>query len=644
MATLFNTLGIGYSGLNASQVGINTTGQNVANAETDGYSRKRVIQSAATPLSLAPGNVGNGVEIQNIERIFDDFVFRKYTATFSDKESSDFMKKTLDELSTYFPEINDVGVKADLKEFYNLWQRFADNPANNSVKVALAEQTNTLTNHIRQLHDQVYGMQKKLNSELKINIEEVNRLAEQIANVNKEIDRAEAADGYTANDLRDKRSVLERDLSRLIGAKVSVESLSSNINVDPSQTKATGSYNLHINGFNLVDGATFHPLVVDDSKSSDGFYEVYYERQDGVLVPMDQEIKGGKVGAILDLRGARIDNSSGMPTDGIIQTTYSQLDAFAKTLISSTNNIYANVGVKNLSSNPLDFDMEKTPLVDSGLGIKEGSFFIKVYDVDGNVVAKREITIDSATVLSQGDAANAPETNSIEYQISLNKNDPLNPSDHDHQDDNGDNNALNDIDDLLQVSFSTNNNNKQSFSISLQSGYESLGYTIAIEDNLETKSLGSGTNFAGGLGLNRFFDGENASDIALNTALKSDPTSISAGASEIIGDNGVALDMVQHQFEEFDFSINQQTYNDTVYGFFDFISSNVGIEAAKVSTYNDTITAQFNAVEQEYESITKVSIDEEMTNLIRYQTAYGASAKVISTVDQMLNTLLGLKQ
>ena len=162
MASLFNTLGVGYSGLNVAQVGINTTGQNVSNAETDGYSRKRVIQSAATPLSLAPGNVGNGVEVQNIERIFDNFVFRKYTAAYSDKEGSDFMKKTLDELSTYFPEVNDVGIKADLKEFYNLWQRFADNPDSNAVKIALAEQTQTLTDHIKTLNSQIYDIQKKL--------------------------------------------------------------------------------------------------------------------------------------------------------------------------------------------------------------------------------------------------------------------------------------------------------------------------------------------------------------------------------------------------------------------------------------------------------------------------------------------------
>lgn len=627
MASLFNTLGVGYSGLNVAQVGINTTGQNVSNAETDGYSRKRVIQSAATPLSLAPGNVGNGVEVQNIERIFDNFVFRKYTAAYSDKEGSDFMKKTLDELSTYFPEVNDVGIKADLKEFYNLWQRFADNPDSNAVKIALAEQTQTLTDHIKTLNSQIYDIQKKLNDELKVNVDEVNRLASQIAEINKEIGKAEAADGYTANDLRDKRSVLERDLSRLIGAKVSVETLSSDIQVDPSTNKATGSYNLHINGFNIVDGATYHPLKLDDSKSSDGFYELFYERQDGILVPMEQQVQGGKIGAIFSLRGARIDDKSGMPVDGVIQQTYSQLNAFASTLITSTNNIYAKTGTSTMTSKTLEFNSTE-PLVNTNDNIKTGSFNVLVYDIDGNVVAKREIHIDQVTTLS---ARSVPNGNSIEEQLGANV------------DDNGDGNATNDIDDMINF-FAPNDSNGNKLQIALDKQYQSMGYRFAIEDNLTDESFDSGTNFAGSLGLNRFFDGTDAKDISLNAEIRNDPAIISAGASEIVGDNSVALAMVQHQFEKYDFHINQETYNDTVYGFFDTLASDVGIKAAKAATYNDTITAQFNAVEQEYESVTKVSIDEEMTNLIRYQTAYGAAAKVITTVDQMLNTLLGIKQ
>ena len=627
MANLFNTLGIGYSGLNTAQVGINTTGQNVANAETDGYSRKRVIQSAATPLETAPGNIGNGVEVQNIERVFDNFVFSRYVSTYSEKESSDFMKKTLDELSTYFPEVVDVGIKADLKEYYNLWQRFADNPNNDSVKIALAEQTQTLSDHIKSLNAQIFDLQKKLNNELKVNIDEVNRLASQIAEVNKKIDAAEAGGGYTANDLRDKRSVLERDLSRLIGAKVSIESLHSDIQIDPATNKATGGYNLHVNGFNIVDGATFHPLKLDNSKSPDGFYELFYERQDGVLIPMEEQIRGGKVGAIFELRGARIDDTSGLPTDGIIQKTYSQLNAFASTLISSTNNIYAQVGVSSMTSNVLDYNPTE-PLVNTNNDIKTGSFNILVYDIDGNVVAQREIKIDLATTLS---ARSIPNGNSIEEQLSA------------QQDDNADGNALNDIDDM--ITFATpDDSNGNRLQLNLKAQYKNMGYRFAIQDNLNNTNFSSGTNFAGSLGLNRFFDGEDAHDISLASNIKNDPTTISAGASEIVGDNTVALSMVQHQFEKYDFQIGRETYNDTIYGFFDTTASNVGIQAAKAATYNDTITAQFNAVEQEYESVSKVSIDEEMTNLIRYQTAYGASAKIITTVDQMLNTLLGLKQ
>jgi len=625
MSTIFNTLGVGYSGLNAAQIGINTTGQNISNAETDGYSRKRVIQSAATPLFDAPGNIGNGVEIQNIERVFDDFTFRQYTSSYSDKEHSDFMKKTLDELSTYFPEVQDVGVKADLKEFYNLWQQFADNPSSNSVKIALAEQTKTLSSSIKGLRSEVYSLQHKLNDELKSNIDEVNSLASKIAQTNKMIDKAEAGGGYTANDLRDKRNVYERDLSRLIGAQVSVDTRNTDINIDPSKAEASGSYSLFVNGFNIVDGTSFHPLKLDNSTSQDGFYEVYYERQDGVKIPMEQEIKGGKVGAIFDLRGGRIDTQSGVPTDGILQNTIAELDAFANTLITSTNNIYAKAGTTLMTSHSLEYE-GKEPLVNSDPNVKTGSFNLLVYDIDGNVVAKREIKIDAVTSLT-GDS----NSNSIQAQIEANK------------DDNDDGNANNDIDDMI-IFGAPDSKTANKLQLSLSKDYAQAGYRFAIEDNLTTDEFNSGTNFAGALGLNRFLDGKSAKDIDLNFELKADPSKIQAGASEIVGDNSVALDMVQNQFEKYDFTINQQTYHDTVYAFFDTLSTNVGIQASTVSGRNETITAQFNAIEQEYNSITKVSIDEELTNLIKYQTAYGAAAKVITTVDQMLNTLLGIKQ
>jgi len=624
MGSIFNTLGIGYSGLSAAQVGIDTTGHNIANAESEGYTRQRVISAAATPLQTMPGQVGNGVEIQDIQRIFDNFVFDRYSAVSGDKEYSDFEKQTLEELSTYFPEVDGVGIKADLAEYYNMWQTLADNPDNDAIKVALAKQTETLTKHITQTQEQVLGLQMQLNEQLKVNIDEVNSLAKQLADLNISIEVAESSEGYTANDLRDKRNVIERSLSRLIGAKVKQGQLESNIQIDSNSNTRNGSYTLSVNGFNIVDGSSYHPLKVTNDNNKYGFYSVSYERQDGVLIPIEEDIRSGRVGAIFDLRGGAIDTTSGMPVDGILQKTVTDLDAFAKGLIEATNNLYAQNATTKMNSNIVTLD-KSTPLVNSNLNINLGAFDLIVYDIDGNEVARREINIDYATTMDSG-------SNSITAQIRENL------------DDNDDSNANNDIDDFITPNFQAAANGDLRLELIMNPDKESQGYTFAIADKLESDDFASGSNFAGALGLGRYLDGHNARDVRLSDEFADNPTKISAGYSSTAGDSRLALDMVQQQFESYKFKVDTEEYDTTIYGMFDITATYVGIATNSAITRNDTVTAQFNATEMEYSSVSKVSIDEEMTNLIKYQTSYGAAAKVITTVDQMMQTLLGIKQ
>ena len=624
MASMFNTLGIGYSGLSAAQVEINTTGHNIANAETEGYTRQRVMTSAATPIAMRPGQVGNGVEVQDIKRVFDNFVFDRYNAVSADKENSDTQRQTLETLSTYFPEIDGVGVKADMQKYYDAWQTFADNPDNDSVKVALAKQSETLASHIKETQSKVLDLQKQTNEQIAANVNQVNDLARQLADVNLSINNAENGGGNSANDLRDKRNVLERSLSRLIGANVNQGQLEANIQVDSNSNTRTGSYTLSVNGFNIVDGNTFHPLHLENKSNKFGFYDISYERQDGTLIPMNEEIKGGKIGALLNLRGAALDTTSGMPVDGTLQKTVSDLDAFAKGLIEGTNNLYAQSASTAKESNGVELS-DSAPLVNSKLSIKQGSFDVVVYDIDGNEVASRKINIDSATSMSNTD-------NSIKSQIEANK------------DDNGDNNATNDIDDYIKFNYASIGSGKNILDLSVNSDAASKGYTFSIKDNYSDDSFNSGTNFAGALGLGRYFDGNNARDIQLNDTLHNNPTLIHAGYSSSGGDNNLALDMTQQQFEKYDFNVATETYNTTLYGMFDTTSTFVGVSTNSAVSRNDTVTAQFNATEMEYNSVSKVSIDEEMTNLIKYQTSYGAAAKVITTVDQMMQTLLGIKQ
>ena len=623
MGSIFNTLGIGYSGLNAAQTAIDTTGHNISNAETDGYTRQRVVTEAAVPLNSTPGATGNGVRLQQIARVFDDFVFKNYTTVSSDKESSDFTKATMQELSTYFPEIDNVGIKADLHAYFDLWQSFSDNPNNSSVKIALAQQTKSLVQHIRETKERVSSLQKRMNDEMKVRMDEVNKIAKQIADINVSINNIEADPRNNANDLRDKRSKLELSLANLVGAKVMSGQIESNNLIDQNIAIKQGSYSISISGFNIVDGTHYHPIVIDNEKSQAGMYDLYYERQDGVRIPFASEVKGGIVGSILNLRGSTLNNVEGIPTNGVLQKLNDELDMFAKGLIQNTNNIYAQSATNKMQSNPV-VDTPTKPLVTADLGIKEGSFYVDVYDVNGNRVASREIKIDGRTSLTDGE-------NSIKAQLEANK------------DDNDDKNANNDVDDLLAVHYQ-----KERFSIDLKdTDLKDKGYTFAIRDGLNAENrFASGTNFAGALGLHRYFDGENANNIDLASDFREDPTKISAHGAPLSGDNKIAFDMVQSQFEKMNYKAKNSDveFEDTVYGIYDTIATSVGTQTQAVVAANDTINAKYHAVKQQYDSISKVSIDEEMSNLIRYQTSYGAAAKVITTVDQMMNTLLGIKQ
>ena len=625
MPSIFNSLNIGYTGLAAAQTGISTTSHNISNAESEGYTRQVVRTAASAPISTGSGFIGTGTDIADVKRVFDNFVFDRYRSISSENEFSEFSKKTLEQLSTYFPEIDGVGIKTDLAEYYDMWQTFSDNPDNEAIKVSLAKQTETLAVHITQTQERVKNLQNQVNEELVTNINEVNSLAKELASLNISIDIAETSSGFTANDLRDSRNVIERDLARLIGAEVTVGEITSNVGINSASNTSTGSYTLSVNGLNLVDGSNYHPIHATSANNPSGFYELSYERQDGVLLPLEENLRGGKIGAILDLRGGTIDSTSGVPVDGIIQKTISQLDAFAIGLIESTNYIYAKSSTTKMVSNFIDIEAND-PLVSSPLNVKKGSFDIIIYDIDGKESARRKIDIDISTTMK-----GVADSNSIEGQMLAQK------------DDNNDSNANNDIDDFLSFNWATYASGDNAVEFTLDPLSKSQGYTFSIEDNLVNDNFSSGTNFAGALGMSRFFDGKDASDIRLNYTLQTNPTQISAGTTPASGNNEVALNMMQHQFEEFVFEVGNTTYETTAYGMFDILVTEIGTATNAAISLSETTSTQYNAIELEYFSTSKVSIDEEMTNLIKYQTSYGAAAKVISTIDQMMQTLLGMK-
>ena len=626
--SLFSTLGTGTSGLKASEIAIGTAGHNISNANNDYYTRQRVVTQASEPFHSTPGDIGTGVKVQTVVRIHDEFVYTRLKDSSNTLSYDTFNKKSLEEIAKYFPDLEGVGLGVDIQNYYAAWNDLASNPDDAAQKIALVQNSVTLSNNLKDSRAHVRALQDSINSQLKTNVDEINRIGEQIANLNIAIGRVEVLDTNRANDLRDQRDNLELTLSELVNISVFKGDMSSENHIDPNLTDQGSGYHMNIAGHSFVDGFTFHPLEINNNSNASSYYSIYSKSQDGSLVEVTGKLSGGKIGAMLDLRGRNIDpaTNSGFPTDGVLQGYVDDLDTFAKTFVEQTNNIYAKSAQESMNSFSNVGLKDETTLVNHSESLNRGTFDVVVYDKQGNEVARKSINIDGLTTMNKSSVDGLGNSNEDSIVDQFNKN----------TDDNGDNNSLNDVDDYFTAIYSYDTL-KGSGSLAFDSKDTLSGYTIAVEDH--------GTNFAGAIGLSPFLSGDNASNMDVVLKYKEDPAKMNAYSAPIDGNNDVANDMVQMQYEKFDFyRTGNSTVTESIEGFYRFITTQISTDAESANRNFETSTALFNTINGEFQSISGVNIDEELTDLMKFQAAYGANAKVITTVDQMLDTLLGLKQ
>jgi flagellar hook-associated protein 1 len=620
--SLFSSLNIGTSGLKASETAISVTGHNISNADNPSYTRQRVVQQARTPMESTPGSIGTGVKITSIVRIHDEFVYSRYRNSSSALSYDSYLKQSLEEVAGYFPDLDGVGVEQDIQNYFAAWNDFASNADDGSQKISLVQNAQTFASNLQNSRKSIRALQNSINGQLKTNIDDINSIGQQIVDINKSIARIESLDTNRANDLRDQRDKLEVTLANLIDASVFKGDLTSQNNIDAHLTDQGKDYHVNISGHSFVDGVTFHPLVIDNSNNSSNYFSVYSESQDGSRVEITDKLTGGKVGAMLDLRGRKIDpaKNEGYPADGILQGYIDDLDTFANTFIEQTNNIYAQSAQEQMTSKYNHDLLPSNTLKSYNKNIKEGNFDVIIYDKQGNEVARKAININSTT--SMGDDT---FTDSIVTQFNANS------------DDNADSNATNDVDDYFQAFYTydeTTNQGHLSFQAKPEHSLE--GYTIAVEDH--------GTNFAGAVGLSEFLSGENANDIGVASKYIENPDTINGFSAPVDGNNDVANAMVQLQYDGMEFHRkNGSTVNEGLEGFYRFVTNRVANDGESANNSYETNTALYNTIYGEYQSISGVNVDEELTNLMKYQASYGANAKVITTIDQMLDTLLGIK-
>ncbi|WP_270992931.1 flagellar hook-associated protein FlgK [Campylobacter upsaliensis] len=605
---IFATLHTGVTSLKASEVQIATTGNNISNANATFYTRQRVVQTTNGYITTGGVQVGTGTAIESIVRLHDEHAYFKLKNASTQQEYTGYLGQVLEEISQRFPDLKNTGILNNLENYNKAWNDFASNPNENATKIALVNATKTLAESVNEAHSTLKKIQQKVNDDIKSTVEEINRIGEEIAHINKQIYGEEALPTDHANELRDRRDELELTLSKLVSAVASKNEIVQDNRFEQTITDPGHHYNLSIEGFSIVDGVNFHPLKLDyDDKNKS--YSIYYQTPDEKIHDLTAKLKGGQLGAQLDLRGRDYDKLEGAYDNGILQGYIDSLNTFSKTLINETNNLYAASAKNSATSDYLEGLTGDVPLMNYDRTIQAGSFDIVIYDEKGTEKVRKTITIDVATTM-----------NDLMRQINANT------------DDNNDKNAGNDVDDFINASFSYDSkSNSGLFQINAKNGFK-----VSLEDK--------GTNFAGAFSVGGFFSGSDASDIRIKDSLLNDPSTVRASKNGVDSGNDMANQIIQLQYNKVSFYNKDGTIDElTMEEYYRKFTGQIASDGENNNVIHKSNMTLYNSVYAEYQSKSGVNTNEELAALIQWQSSYGAAAKIVSTVDQMLDTLLGLK-
>ncbi|KLA43876.1 hypothetical protein LRP_508 [Ligilactobacillus ruminis] len=216
MSGLFGTLGTATSGITANQVALQTTAHNIANTNTDGYSRQRVHMTTKPPYLIAgTGTIGTGVNVTGVERVVDDFVRSQIREANSKYTYNTQKSDTLGQLEDILHEPSDDGVIKALNTLTDSWQKLAENPELGTSKTLVVENANSFADTIHQMATQINQLHKDSILNLQKSVLDFNEKIDQLADINKKLFTLTSR-GETPNDLLDQRDTLLKDISGLV--------------------------------------------------------------------------------------------------------------------------------------------------------------------------------------------------------------------------------------------------------------------------------------------------------------------------------------------------------------------------------------------------------------------------------------------
>ena len=555
---IFSALSSAKLGLLAQQLAIEVTGQNIANVETEGYSRQDVTFEANTPRhAIKYGSmhqIGTGVRVAGIERAHDQFLFEQIMDEGDLTGSTEVKKEIFEQLEVLFNEGSGRSLNDALSSFFASVHDLATNARGLSERADLVSKAEHLASTFNQTGKQLFTIQRNIDATIETEVAEINSLTTQIGKLNESIHANEPASQYKANDLRDNRDRLVKELSKKIDIQLIEES--------DNQISLTLK-----DGTALVLKDRVFKLSTSLNGDNDSFKDVNIEYGSG-LKNITSTITGGELHGYLDMRDTEVKSALG------------KMNILSASFIQEFNGIHrAGFGIDRSSG--LDFFSPLDVTVD--------------HDVDNTGTAVVSMTNASPTTVSVD-----------EFEIAFTGSNAF---------------TLNNL---------TTNASSGTFTFT-------TGSTFNIKDGFAVTI--SGTAIAGDKVTFSVSEGA-ASKMSVSSTITANTKKIAAGTTTN-GDGGNALLMAGLQnelvFNSVTLSSGSGSY--TFDEYYNAVVSTIGIESFSAQAtlrQQEGIMLQLNS---RRESISGVSIDEEMIKMIKFQQAYNASARMISVVDEMLDTL-----
>lgn len=642
---MLSTLSVSQTGLNAAKIAVENVSNNIANENTAGY-KKRVIQLSELE-QMDAQFAGRGVSVDGTFRITSQYMYDKLVSENSKLNYYDKLSSMLGSVESTFKETLDSGLTADLNRYYQSVENLRSNPSSQIYKTALQNQGKILVESLQNLYTSVEQQQVGEKKELYSNVEGVNSILKEIGLLNERIQKF-----GENNDLLDKRDQLELELSGYVDVSVSRDSgyyelkiggetaISGNTNVRTLEVKEEET--LQKDKFTLVDSSVNPSIVYDALKNNNDatFSSKTYNNGDIVTYKLNNEFEvsvtvGEYIPDITQEKDPVTNLYPNVDFDGdgtpdqvsennLVRALVYKINSNPnmKDLVTAYNGDYSidangNKVTKNSQDNFLriesnasgianefdgrisiqNFDDLGTPVSEearksiyrneSSSTNPESKVYVAIYD--------REISVKNGIIRAQVENLSSDSPNN-KFQVYLDKLDAFAQT-------------LADISDKY-----------------IKTGTDSYIYGEAASD----ESLGTITS----IGL---FSGSSIKTLKFNDSL----------VNELSQEKLDYLATIQWK-EDLSYDGKGQNFSVTseasLSEFFRDLRVTISADKESVTFLKDTQAGVKMSIQSSYDQLTKVDKDEEMLNLIKFQAAYTANAKMITVIDEMLQTLLGLKR